>query len=79
MNKYEAVALLGEYAFNTRTGSELTARIERLITFSQENPNEKIVVEVNNNWSRPPNYHAARFSRLLGGKTYAYQVWAIIR
>lgn len=79
MNKEQAIELLGEYAFNARTGKELTDRIDRLLAFSLEHPDAKVTVEVNNNWSICPKHKSAKAAKRLGGTTYAYQVWAVIR
>ncbi|PAJ71757.1 hypothetical protein CJF42_25010 [Pseudoalteromonas sp. NBT06-2] len=77
LNKEQAIQMLGEYAFNQRTGAEITSRIETLIKFSEKNSN--VSVEINNNWSEPPRSSSVKSKIRLGGTTYQYQVWAVVR
>lgn len=79
MNKEQAIKMLGQYAFNSRTGHELSSRINRLISFADEQKSNQISVEINNNWSVCPEPRSAKAARKLGGTTYAYQVWAVAR
>lgn len=77
LTKEQAVKKLGEYAFNQRTGAELTNRIEAVIWFSETN--ETFSIETNNNWSTPPRNASVKVAQRIGGTTYQYQVWAVVR
>jgi len=77
LTKQQAIELLGDYAFNQRTGNEISARIEALIEFSKKHSNVEVVV--NNNWSNAPRSTTHPHSLRIGGTTYRYQVWAIAK
>ncbi len=72
-NQNQAIELLGQSARNKRTGQLIEQRVSRLIDFSKNHENVRIVL--NNNWSKAPGNNKAEC--LLGGTTYQYQVWAV--
>lgn len=76
MTRIEAIELLGKYAYNLKNNNIIESRIDRLIKFANDN-NSKIDIHINNNWKTPNKKN--KKCVLLGGTTYKYMVWAIIK
>jgi hypothetical protein len=72
-------------ALNSRTNQLIESRRDRLVSFINKlklNTDEAlstVKIEINNNWSNPPMPSTVKEKYLLGGTTYQYQVWAVIR
>jgi hypothetical protein len=60
-------------------GRHTSQRAERLARFIESHGLDGLTVEINNNYRRPPKPKSAKHYVLLGGTTYKYQVWAVIR
>lgn len=74
MTKEMAIKLLGNYAYHKQTKVEMTSRINKLISFASE-CNSTIEIRINNSWGKAPGKY--QNSKLIGGTTYKYQVWAV--
>lgn len=80
----DAIALLGDYAYrnkNKKSGSLLINRVAALMRFINDNRLNptSVNIETNNNWSKPPRPKSAKLYCHLGGTTYKYQLWAVVR
>lgn len=77
MIERNAIKLLGKYAYQKKHGFLLKRRVDNLVRFMKENHGKKIEVVINNNWS----YVAGKPSKKekLGGTTFKYMVWAVIK
>ena len=73
----KAIKLLGQFAYQKKYGFKLKKRIDCLVHFMKENPNEKIEIVINNNWSCVTG--KPRKKELIGGTTFKYMIWAIIK
>ena len=77
--------LLGDLAFNKKTNNVIVSRVNKLTSFLIENSLtvddalDNVKIEVNNNWSNPPAPSTVYKSCHIGGTTYKYQIWAVIR
>lgn len=83
MNKKQirtkAMTILGKYSFNSKTGKFLKQRVEKMEQFIRETRNDDPFIVVNNNWSYPPKKSQWKEYAHIGGTTYQYQIWAVIK
>ena len=81
MTKTNAIKILGSYAYHAQNNSIIDSRVALLRQFQAQNNirNKDIEIEVNNNWSEPPAPKSARKYCKIGGTTYKYQLWAVVR
>ena len=76
----KAREILGTHLFSQRhDGLVLTSRLERLIDFSKKYKTDNIEILINNSWSCPPKKSTLKHFTLIGGTTYEYQLWAVIK
>ena len=56
-------------------------RAATLLAFANEQgvSIDDVIIEENNNWSKPPKPASTIAYRRLGGTTFKYQVWAVLR
>lgn len=77
LNNKQAIEKLGTYAFNKRTGNVIQNRVDNVVEFSKNN--KRFDIEINNSWSIPNKAKSVKSSMHIGGTTYKYQIWAIVR
>jgi len=75
----KAVELLGSLAKNKKTGNVLNNRVAKLVDFLEENEGQNIEIVTNNSWSVPPKKSQLKNYKHVGGTTYKYQIWAVIK
>jgi len=73
---------LAGYAYHAQNGTLLSQRVDALMEFHKRHPEVKIAdieIETNNNWSTCPAPKSAKIACKIGGTTYQYMVWAVVR
>ena len=75
----EAKEILGVNLFNKRNSLIIESRLNRLLDFSKKHKSCNIEILENNSWSSPPKKSTLKHYALIGGATYKYQLWAVIK